>query len=85
MTNSDVLPSRIQAYIDQQESHERICSINDILEIISDYAKEIALPVDKTISVELHHFEPYTTVIVTVPASKTSKPQGPYTFKIRTS
>ena len=39
MTNSDVLPSRIQAYIDQQESHERICSINDILEIISDYAK----------------------------------------------
>ena len=84
MDTRNVLKDRITAYIDNQEKHDMICSINGILQIVSECVKDV-LPVTQNASVELHHFEPYTTVIITVPGESELAKQGPYTFKIRTS
>lgn len=84
MDTRNVLKDRITAYIDNQEKHDMICSINEILQIVSECVKDV-LPVTQNASVELHHFEPYTTVIITVPGESELAKQGPYTFKIRTS
>lgn len=84
MDTRNVLKDRITTYIDNQEKHDMICSINEILQIVSECVKDV-LPVTQNASVELHHFEPYTTVIITVPGESELAKQGPYTFKIRTS
>lgn len=84
MDTRNVLKDRITAYINNQEKQHIVCSINDILQITSECVKYV-LPVSQNASVELHHFEPYTTVIITVPGESELAKQGPYTFKIRTS
>lgn len=84
MDTRNVLKDRIIAYINNQEKQHMVCSINDILQITSECVKYV-LPVSQNASVELHHFEPYTTVIITVPGESELAKQGPYTFKIRTS
>lgn len=84
MDTKNVLKDRITAYISNQEKQHIVCSINDILQITSECVKDV-LPAAQNASVELHHFEPYTTVIITVPGESVLAKQGPYTFKIRTS
>mgnify|MGYP000092144750 FL=1 len=84
MDTHNPLKDRITDYINYQEKHHAICSINEILQIVSECVKDV-LPVTQNASVELHHFEPYTTVIITVPGESELAKQGPYTFQIRTS
>ena len=84
MDTKNVLKDRITAYINNQEKQHVVCSINDILQITSECVQDV-LPATQNASVELHHFEPYTTVIITVPGESELAKQGPYTFKIRTS
>ena len=81
---SNELTRRIEQYISQHESANHICSVDDILKIISETVINI-LPVGKNASVELHHFDPYTTIIITVPGDSVIAKQGPYTYKVRTS
>lgn len=81
---SNELTRRIEQYISQHESENCICSINDILKIISETVINI-LPIGRNASVELHHFDPYTTIIITVPGDSVIAKQGPYTYKVRTS
>lgn len=84
MEETNPLYNQIAAYISEQEKQNEICSIDKILQITSDCVKEF-LPADQTASVELHHFEPWTTVIITIPGDTIMAKQSPYTFKIRTS
>lgn len=83
-TASNTLTLAIEKYIQQHDAAHIVCSIDDILKIISECVTEI-LPSGKTASVELHHFEPYTTVIITVPGSSDIAKHGPYSYRVRTS
>lgn len=83
-TVSNTLTVAIEKYIQQQDAAHTVCSIDDILKIISECVTGI-LPDDKTASVELHHFEPYTTMIITVPGSSDIAKYGPYIYRVRTS
>lgn len=83
-TVSNTLTAAIERYIQQRDTSHAPCSIDDILKITSDCVTGI-LPAGKTASVELHHFEPYTTVIITVPGSSDIAKHGPYIYKVRTS
>lgn len=84
MHTSNPLKDRITAYINNQEKINEVCSIDTVLSIVSDCVKDI-VPTGRNASVELHHFEPYTTMIITVPGDSVIAHQGPYTFKMRTS
>ena len=83
-TVSNTLTVAIEKYIQQHDVAHTVCSIDDILKIISECVTGI-LPADKTASVELHHSEPYTTVIITVPGSSDIAKHGPYIYRVRTS
>lgn len=81
---SNELTRKIEQYISQHEAASCICSIDDILKIISEIVVGI-LPAGRNASVELHHFDPYTTMIIAVPGDSVIAKQGPYTYKVRTS
>ena len=83
-TVSNTLTVAIEKYIQQQDAAHAVCSIDDILKIISECVTGI-LPAGETASVELHHFEPYTTMIITVPGSSDIAKHGPYTYRVRTN
>ena len=83
-TVSNTLTVAIEQYIQQQDAAHAVCSIDDILKITSKCVTGI-LPAGKTASVELHHFEPYTTVVITVPGSSDVAKHGPYTYRVRTN
>lgn len=83
-TVNNTLTVAIEKYIQQQDTAHTVCSIDDILKITSECVTGI-LPTGETASVELHHFEPYTTVIITVPGSSDIAKHGPYIYRVRTN
>lgn len=81
---TNTLVARLEAYMEQQEKCNTICSINDVLQIVSETVYGI-LPPKETAKIQLYHAEPYTTVIITVPGDSGIAKQGPYKYKLRTS
>ena len=80
---TNILTCRLEQYIRQQEQINEICSINSVLQIISEAVEDV-LPALETAKVELHHFGQYTTIIITVPGDSDIAKHGPYTYKLRT-
>lgn len=84
MDTTNILEERLNTYIENQNKIGEPCSIDRFLQIVSECVADILQSGQKA-SVELHHFEPYTTVIITIPGDSALAQHGPYTFKIRTS
>ena len=80
---TNILTCRLEQYIRQQEQTNEICSLNTVLQIISEAVEDV-LPVQETAKVELHHFGQYTTVVITVPGNSDMAKHGPYTYRFRT-
>ena len=81
--STNILTCRLEQYIRQQEQINEICNLNTILQIISEAVEDV-LPARETAKVELHHFDQYTTIIITVPGDSDISKHGPYTYKLRT-
>lgn len=81
---TNVLTQRLEEYIQQQERINDICSLNRVLQILSESVTDL-LPNNETAKVELRFLEEYTTVIITIPGDSDIAKQGPYTYRIRTA
>ena len=81
---TNILTQRLEQYIQQQEQINDICSLNRVLQILSESVTDL-LPHNETAKVELRFFEEYTTVIITIPGDSDIAKQGPYTYRIRTA